>query len=557
MANKQNIIVTQTGAETASKGLDKVDKSLAAVGAQAISVAAAFFAVKKVVGASITAYGIQEQAETKLAVALGAVNKGLLEQASALQKVSIFGDEAIIGVQASIAAFTKNTDEIKAATAATLDFASAQGMDLKGAGDLIAKTLGSSTNALTKYGITVTGAVGSSERLAQITEGIAKLWGGQAKAAAETMAGSMSQAGNAVGDLAEVLGELLSPAIISGSKLLKEAAEAVLALREEYKKIDENPFFGNIESLEELNTKYKELLNTNNLLEIFENERVLKASRITEAYRKQLRVILEDEIAFDNLQKAMEDSIIAELMEEQTAALREQVEQVKLLVELFPQLALPATDLTTDIDKIINKLDEWGASVGGVQSAWDGLSNEWQKNLDVRVNTEVSALRESEVYRNADAKSRIAMERKVKKEYAQEQKKIFRLNQLSSLADIAFSTSMGIMKATAASPLTLGMPWSTLIGVMGVLQAGLVLGQEPPAYALGGDFVTNGEKFIKVGDNPGGRERVQVTPLSSPNVNGPQSQGATIIFNNPIMTREFTRDHIIPQIKNAARLGFA
>ncbi len=39
--------------------------------------------------------------------------------------------------------------------------------------------------------------------------------------------------------------------------------------------------------------------------------------------------------------------------------------------------------------------------------------------------------------------------------------------------------------------------------------------------ALGGDFVTSGPQLLMVGDNPGGQERVQVTPLSSPNVNGP------------------------------------
>jgi hypothetical protein len=40
--------------------------------------------------------------------------------------------------------------------------------------------------------------------------------------------------------------------------------------------------------------------------------------------------------------------------------------------------------------------------------------------------------------------------------------------------------------------------------------------------ATGADFVTNGPQMVMVGDNPGGKERVQVTPLSSPNINGPK-----------------------------------
>lgn len=49
-------------------------------------------------------------------------------------------------------------------------------------------------------------------------------------------------------------------------------------------------------------------------------------------------------------------------------------------------------------------------------------------------------------------------------------------------------------------------------------------------FALGGDFITRGPQMIMVGDNPGGRERVQVTPISSPNVNGPKGTEAHFHF---------------------------
>ena len=38
---------------------------------------------------------------------------------------------------------------------------------------------------------------------------------------------------------------------------------------------------------------------------------------------------------------------------------------------------------------------------------------------------------------------------------------------------------------------------------------------EQPSFAKGGDFITNGPQKIIVGDNPGGRERVTITPLDS------------------------------------------
>ena len=46
---------------------------------------------------------------------------------------------------------------------------------------------------------------------------------------------------------------------------------------------------------------------------------------------------------------------------------------------------------------------------------------------------------------------------------------------------------------------------------------------EVPAAATGADFVTNGPQLLMVGDNAGGKERVQVSPISSPNLHGPST----------------------------------
>ena len=231
MADKNlRIKVSAKGARKASQELGGVDSKLKGLAKSAGLAAAGFFGARALLSGfkeAIRLAGIQEQAEKRLSVALGGNTKALLDQATALQKVTTFGDEAIIGVQASIAAFVDNEDQIKKATEATLDMAVAMGMDLKGAGDLIAKTLGSSTNALSRYGIQVEGAVGSTERLESLTANVAKLFGGQAKAQAETMAGSIEQMKNASGDAAEAVGELLSPAIINISKSFTGAASAV------------------------------------------------------------------------------------------------------------------------------------------------------------------------------------------------------------------------------------------------------------------------------------------------------------------------------------------
>ena len=74
-------------------------------------------------------------------------------------------------------------------------------------------------------------------------------------------------------------------------------------------------------------------------------------------------------------------------------------------------------------------------------------------------------------------------------------------------------------------------------------------------FATGGDFITSGPEMIMVGDNPGGRERVQVTPLSSPNINGPQGS-ITLNISAPLVD-ETVVESIIPAIEKAQRQNLA
>lgn len=227
---KVNIKVTAQGAKKAQNELKGVSGAIGKMG-KAVGIAStAYFGAKGLIAgfsSVITLAGEQEQAEKKLEVALGKTSKSLLDQATALQKMTAFGDEAIIGVQASIGAFIKNEEQIKKATEATLDIAVAMGMDLKSAGDLVAKTLGSSTNAMSRYGIEVTGAVGSTERLESLTGNVAELFGGQASAQAETMAGSIEQMKNAIGDAGEALGAVLAPAIVGIANVVTSFANGL------------------------------------------------------------------------------------------------------------------------------------------------------------------------------------------------------------------------------------------------------------------------------------------------------------------------------------------
>lgn len=169
---------------------------------------AATFAVGAIINFGKTAFkalDTQRKAEAALLTALQGrmgIQQELIKQAKELQKITLFGDEETIRAQSMIAAFVRTEATLKRVTPLVLDMATALGMDLVGAASLIAKTLGSSTNALSRYGITVTGSVGSTERLTSLTDGLSKAFKGQAEAAAEADV-SLTQLKNRWGDLKE------------------------------------------------------------------------------------------------------------------------------------------------------------------------------------------------------------------------------------------------------------------------------------------------------------------------------------------------------------------
>ena len=172
-------------------------------------------------------YGEQEKAEAQLGQALGFTSEKLQEKASALQSNTTFGDEEILKGMSLIAAYVKEEDQIARLTEVTLDLAAAKSIDLRTASDLVAKSVGSSTNALTRYGVEITGAVGSQQRLESTIKGLNKLYEGQAKILAGTVLGSIDQTTNAFGDLAERIGKDLAPVLVPLIQSFKSLAESL------------------------------------------------------------------------------------------------------------------------------------------------------------------------------------------------------------------------------------------------------------------------------------------------------------------------------------------
>jgi hypothetical protein len=200
-----------------------------AMGKLAPMIAGAFsvVAITRFVSASVKAYDIQIKAETKLLTALkgrqGAQQR-LIEQAQTLQKTTLFGDEATIEAQAMLASLGLNESAIRKLIPLVQDLATKSNMGLVQAADLVAKSVGSSTNALSRYGIVIEGAVGSAERLESAVSSMNEQVGGQSEAAAKVGTGAITQLGNAYGDLQENIGK----AIVDNEKFAKSVNSLIV-----------------------------------------------------------------------------------------------------------------------------------------------------------------------------------------------------------------------------------------------------------------------------------------------------------------------------------------
>jgi len=167
--------------------------------------------------ASVKAFDTQIKAETKLLTALKGkedIQKRLIEQAKQLQTITLFGDEETIAAQAMLATMGLEEEAIRQLIPLVQDMAVAKGMNLVQAADLVAKSVGSSTNALSRYGIEIIGAVGSTERLDSAVGALTKMFQGQAEAIAKEGLGPFEQLKNALGDVSEEFGKLILESIV-------------------------------------------------------------------------------------------------------------------------------------------------------------------------------------------------------------------------------------------------------------------------------------------------------------------------------------------------------
>ena len=139
----QRIKVLLFGADKASKDANKVSRGMDGLAKSALKACAAYFGARGIINgvrSAVDAFAVQERAEQSLQTALGKTSSKLLAQASALQKVTMFGDEATIQQMAFLGSIGMTEQQISQIIPVAMDLATATGMTLESAVRNTAKT---------------------------------------------------------------------------------------------------------------------------------------------------------------------------------------------------------------------------------------------------------------------------------------------------------------------------------------------------------------------------------------------------------------------------------
>lgn len=218
MAPKATLLITLK--DNASKGFKRITAGLKKLGQAGLNVAkVGIVALGGALALSIKNAQVQEDAINNLNAALktiGAftpkVSQKFQDLAASLQKVSKFGDEAIIETQAMLISLGVLPGELEEATKATLDLAAVTG-NLKNATLLMGKAAAGETGSLSRYGIILEDNIPKADKLAATIAKVNEQFGGRALAQTKTFSGQIAQLKNRFFDLSEEIGFELIPII--------------------------------------------------------------------------------------------------------------------------------------------------------------------------------------------------------------------------------------------------------------------------------------------------------------------------------------------------------
>lgn len=258
MASREEVKVVISAKDRTRKGFKSAESGLGRIGTKIKSMAkgllgplgliAGFAGLVGIVKSSIKAFGIQDRAVARLDAnvknvlvsfqgfeegtealnqELARSNALLKDQATALSKVTTFADEQIISGQAMLSTFALTAEQVTKLTPRMLDMAAATEKatgttaDMEQIAIAMGKALTLGVGSLTRYGVVISDTAREQFELADetnklriLTEELDKNYKGVAETVGATTSGKMKILSNTFTDLKEIIGEVISDALL-------------------------------------------------------------------------------------------------------------------------------------------------------------------------------------------------------------------------------------------------------------------------------------------------------------------------------------------------------
>ena len=519
MASKHTHIIEarSKGFKKAAKESNKLKGSLTSLQKSVMGLAGAYLGAAGLiegVRSSVTAYAQQQAAERQLAQALGTTSQALLDQASALQNLSLEGDEAIIMQQAFLASIGMTEDQIKRIIPVALDLSAATGITLESAVRNTAKTFSGLAGELGELVPQIRDLSPEAMKAGRAVDVMGELFAGQATSAADTLQGKMVRVREIVGDVLEDIGEKLSPSIES-------LADAVLYMAGAVE--EDDSLEGRIKAIDAA------IESTKNLMVIDD-----KAMRVTNAKR------LQD---LENRKKQLEED------KKRRAEL--QLSHNEMISNINEEISLEEAQFQTSSEKRSARI-EFNKKLR--ESNEESFNEQFKRTIELARLEDVSmkakkAMSKIQKQINADnVASTIQGFKEIGKAVGADSKTMEALTIAQALAD----TYAGANKAFAQGGV-LGFVQGAAIVAAGLKNVQTIKESYSKKQAQTGfEGVVDEPTQFTVGEG-GAAEYVSVTPLEG--VNNAGGQGMTINISGNVMSDQFVEEELAERIQEAVRKG--
>ncbi len=579
MADKKIRLLVKAEVNKAIKDLNKTEKSTnklalaAKQAAKAFAGLASVAALGAVVKSSVQTSAQFETLETRLVALKGSVDEGrksfdffnkvaattpfqLANVVEAGAQLEAFGADSTESLKAvsDLAAFM-GTDIVDAANAFGRAFAGGAGAAdvLRDRGVLMQVKLKTGFDDLSKMTLPQ-----FQEALVDtLTDPEGKI-SGATDLLSQTFSGLVSNFQDSVSQLQDSIGDILAPVMKSTIKILKDGVDSIT---ESFRQLSETELETTIRRLKEIGSENEAVQKA--LLALEERSRKKRVDALTEQLEGvgSIKEISEEVLAVvdSRARKELELGLLEERREELAAkGFRRTLEETRELNDLKTngikdkeaEIAADEKQLVILNNQILtrkqyNDLIESGVSIAQKETEnVEGLINiqqEVTKSAQDQLKTQIQQGKIS-------AENALGLIKNLFVELATMRLKNALQSKINAKKKEELATSQAIAATSAVGGGFLGF-------LGGLFQTG---GSYMNRYPSGGSFNVNKRTILPtnppalVGDNASGMERIDVTPLPSPNQ---RSSGNIVVNINAPVVDEFVVDSIIPAIRRAEKLN--